>query len=117
MDDSEHQLTISTQKPTDVVVPTPPTVTGAGEVTLQPPDIVEPLAGPAVNSVARELRSEEPPYPAAARRLGAEGMVLVRVLVGIDAHAQQVELAGSSGSPRLDDAALRSVRVVFRLTG
>jgi len=99
---------------------------------------VAPPAGPVVSRAARVLRSDEPPYPAAARRLGEQGVVVVRVRVAADGRAEQIELAGSSGSARLDEAALRSVRgwlfrpaesgagpveswitlrVIFRLTG
>ncbi len=119
-------------------LPPLPRVTGGDGPTAEPARIEAPPAGPQETRSARVLRPEEPPYPAAARRLGEQGVVLVRVLVGVDGHAEQVELAGSSGSPRLDDAALRSVRrwlfrpagsgegpvaswttvrVVFRLTG
>jgi protein TonB len=56
------------------------------------------------------LHQEEPPYPAAARRLGEQGVVVVRVLVGIDGAVARAEVATSSGSPRLDNAALASLR-------
>ncbi|MBS0396095.1 MAG: energy transducer TonB [Proteobacteria bacterium] len=59
---------------------------------------------------ARKLSGEEPLYPAAARRLGEQGAVLVRVRVGADGRAHDVEIAGSSGSPRLDEAAVAAVR-------
>jgi protein TonB len=36
--------------------------------------------------------------------------VLLRVLVSAAGHAQHVEVARSSGSPRLDDAAVEAVR-------
>jgi protein TonB len=109
-DDQQRGWTIRDRSFTDVELPPPPTVTGGGEVAVAPPEIVGlPAVSPAT-SVASVLRSEEPLYPAAARRLGEEGAVLVRVLVGVDGHAEQVELTGSSGYSRLDDAALSSVR-------
>ncbi len=87
-----------------------PPVTRGGEPEAVAPLINElpPVAEAA--SAARVLRAEEPPYPAAARRLGEQGVVLVRVLVGADGRAERVELASSSGSSRLDDAALAAVR-------
>jgi protein TonB len=36
--------------------------------------------------------------------------VVLRVRVGIDGRPKAVEIAGSSGHPRLDEAALRAVR-------
>ena len=108
--DLKSDWTVPNRNATEFELPAPPTVTGGAEVTLTPPDIVELPAGPPATRAASVLRPEEPPYPAAARRLGEEGVVLVRVFVGVDGHAEQVELAGSSGSSRLDDAALRSVR-------
>jgi protein TonB len=99
-------------KPPDVSLEPPalPPVTAGGEVAPVPPDTGTSPTVPVVTSAARVLRADEPPYPAAARRLGEEGVVLVRVLVGADGRAEQVELAATSGSPRLDEAALRSVR-------
>lgn len=53
---------------------------------------------------------EPPAYPPLSRRLGEQGLVVVRVL--IDEHGRPVEAAVSvsSGFPRLDDAAVRAVR-------
>ena len=49
-------------------------------------------------------------YPAASRRLGESGQVLVRVEIGADVRALQVRVTRSSGHARLDDAALSAVR-------
>lgn len=53
---------------------------------------------------------EPPAYPLLSRRLGEQGLVVVRAL--IDEHGRPVEavLSVSSGFPRLDDAAVRAVR-------
>ena len=56
------------------------------------------------------LKNPAPPYPPQSRRLGEEGKVILRVFVSADGNAQQVELKTSSGSSRLDDSALRTVR-------
>jgi protein TonB len=42
--------------------------------------------------------------------MGEQGRVVLRVLVNADGRPEQVELRGSSGSPRLDGAALETVR-------
>jgi protein TonB len=68
----------------------------------------EPVSPPRFN--AAYLDNPAPYYPSQARRLGEEGRVLLRVLVSAAGHAQRVEVARSSGSPRLDDAAVEAVR-------
>ena len=44
-----------------------------------------------------------------SRRLGEQGTVLVRVLIGADGNAQRAEIGKSSGFARLDQAALTTV--------
>ena len=56
------------------------------------------------------LNNPAPPYPPASRRLGEEGKVILRVRVSPEGNADEVELMTSSGSPRLDDSARRTVR-------
>ena len=56
------------------------------------------------------LNNPAPPYPPASRRLGEEGKVILRVRVSPEGNADEVELKTSSGSPRLDDSARRTVR-------
>lgn len=52
----------------------------------------------------------EPRYPQASMRNGEHGTVLLRVLVGTDGLPQQVDIARSSGHPRLDRAAREAVQ-------
>lgn len=59
---------------------------------------------------AAYLRNPPPPYPAVSRRMGEEGRVLLRVQVSEEGRALQVEINQSSGSARLDRAALLAVR-------
>jgi periplasmic protein TonB len=51
-----------------------------------------------------------PAYPAAARRRGLQGQVVVRAEVAADGRAARVEVKRSSGHALLDDAALAGVR-------
>ena len=44
-----------------------------------------------------------------SHRLGEQGKVLLRVLIGVDGSAQKVELQKSSGFDRLDQAAMIAV--------
>ncbi len=59
---------------------------------------------------ARPLTSPAPEYPAAARRAGEQGTVVLEVEVGPDGQPDEVSIASRSGSRELDGAALRAVR-------
>ena len=56
------------------------------------------------------LRNPAPPYPPLSRRMREEGKVVLRVQVTPEGGAASVEIKTSSGSQRLDDSALRTVR-------
>jgi protein TonB len=60
-------------------------------------------------SNAAYLNNPPPQYPAQSRRLGEQGTVKWRVLIGTDGKASQPELVQSSGFPRLDEAAKQAV--------
>jgi protein TonB len=55
-------------------------------------------------------QSPAPRYPAQALRRGEGGTVTVRVEIGADGRPDQVSVASSSGSRRLDRAATDAVR-------
>ena len=109
--------------PRPVAVPRPSrlaalaeTPTAAVEPAAVPPAPPGPTpAAPAAPSVqaprfdAAYLNNPSPDYPALSRRLGEEGKVVLRVLVGENGRPVQIELRTSSGSPRLDQAALAAV--------
>jgi len=59
---------------------------------------------------AAYLNNPSPPYPNRSRRLGEEGKVILRVRVSSEGNADEVEIKASSGSARLDDSALQTVR-------
>ncbi|MEW6591746.1 MAG: energy transducer TonB, partial [Pseudomonadota bacterium] len=67
-----------------------------------------PLVQPRFN--ADYLDNPKPPYPSISRRMGEEGEVRLRVQVDAAGNAQQVEIERSSGYPRLDQAALDTVK-------
>ncbi len=101
----------------DLVLETPSAVDAiAGVVPEQSPTATSPtLPTPAVPRVpggpAAGFPNAEEYYPAASKRLGEAGVAAVRVCV--DGHGQlgaDPTIAQSSGSPRLDDAALRLAR-------
>lgn len=68
----------------------------------------EPLTAPQFN--AAYLHNPTPVYPAAARRTGYEGTVVIRARIQIDGSADRVEIKKSSGYGVLDQAALEAVR-------
>ncbi|MCL5060438.1 MAG: energy transducer TonB [Candidatus Thermoplasmatota archaeon] len=56
------------------------------------------------------LNNPNPPYPALSRRLGEEGTVRLSILVNPDGSVARLELARSSGHPRLDRSAMETVQ-------
>ena len=56
------------------------------------------------------LHNPAPPYPPQSRRMNEEGRVILRVEVSAEGRAENVEIKTSSGSARLDESALRTVR-------
>lgn len=67
------------------------------------------LAWVGADYAAMSLHNPKPPYPAAARRLGHEGRVVLQVVVSRDGHARILAVARSSGHATLDRAAAETV--------
>ena len=99
----ETKNEVVNEEPPLPVAPPPPPEPAPVEVPQEQP--VEP---PEYN--AAHLHNPPPPYPPMAKRLKIEGTVLVKVLVSPAGLPQQIELARSSGSSILDDAALKGVK-------
>lgn len=77
------------------------------------PELKPQAAGVAValpSFNAAYLRNPAPRYPAASRRAGEQGTVMLRVLVTRDGLPSRVDVEKSSGSPYLDAAALEAVK-------
>ena len=83
--------------------PYAPAVPVAAVTTPAPAKITLP------SSDADYLSNPKPSYPAMSKRLGEQGKVVVRVLIGADGLPQKTELRQSSGFDRLDEAALATV--------
>jgi protein TonB len=84
-------------------------------VPVQPPPREEPLPVAATSLTAPRfdaayLRNPAPSYPPISRRLGEAGTVLLRVRVTAQGASERVQVARSSGFPRLDQAASEAVR-------
>ena len=56
------------------------------------------------------LNNPAPDYPSMSRRLGEEGRVLMKVLVSVEGAAEDVQIEKTSGSERLDNAAVNAVK-------
>jgi len=107
------------EAPSPIVAPPPPPepaqpVESAPAVAAAPapaPPSVAPAPPITLPSYSADyLHNPAPAYPPVARRLGEQGRVLLRVLVTADGRPGEVEVRTSSGSPRLDAAALETVR-------
>lgn len=61
------------------------------------------------SSNADYLNNPAPVYPALSQRLGEQGKVVIRVLIGRDGTALRGDIHQSSGFERLDQAALHAV--------
>lgn len=62
------------------------------------------------------LRASKPAYPSASIRLGEEGATGMRLYITEDGHVADVELTSSSGSPRLDQAAIKHAQQNWRFS-
>lgn len=85
--------------PAPVAPPSPP----APPAPPAPPRIELP------SSHAAYLQNPAPAYPAISKRMGEQGKVVLRVLIGADGLPQKVELQQSSGYDRLDRQAQEAV--------
>jgi protein TonB len=88
--------------------PAPQPVAVAPAVAPAPAPAPEPVTPPVFN--ASYLDNPAPAYPPLSRRLREQGRVVLRVLVNPGGRADEVQIRSSSGSARLDDSALETVR-------
>jgi protein TonB len=106
---------------TKITVPTPEVLTP----TPPPPITVTPVAPPPKAEVApapppgpvsdgdldsKMISATPPRYPEMSRRLREQGTVYLSVLVGTDGSVSEISVSRSSGSSRLDKAALEAVK-------
>lgn len=102
----------SQQEKSQQVTAQPTEVTQIAEVAKSPPKaekVVEDKIEPPRFGVSY-LNNPAPDYPPMSRRLGEEGRVLMKVLVAADGTATHVQIEKSSGSERLDKAAINAVK-------
>ena len=110
--------TPSPNAPVGVTTPQPPAPPIAAPVAQTPEPAPAPASPPAPpappkvelpSSDADYLQNPKPAYPPLSKRLGEQGKVLVRVLIGMDGNAQKTEIKQSSGFERLDQSAMATV--------
>lgn len=106
----------SPRAPSVPMEPAPAAPTAAEPVAAAPSPAPVPAPAPATStklelpsSDAEYLRNPKPPYPPMSKRLGEQGKVVLRVLVGADGVAQSVTVKQGSGYDRLDEAARQAV--------
>ena len=79
----------------------PPLVVGSGdESTLTTTSLSKP----------KLLKASKPEYPSAASLLGEEGATSLKLLIGTDGRVVDALLVTSSGSSRLDEAAIKHAK-------
>lgn len=102
--------------PVPVIETTTSTAPAPATAIAAPPENKAAEAAPAEESFsqarfdANYLRNPAPPYPALSKRMGEEGKVVLRVSVNPQGTADSVDIKTSSGSPRLDESAQKTVR-------
>ncbi|MBI2870193.1 MAG: energy transducer TonB [Candidatus Omnitrophica bacterium] len=69
-----------------------------------------PAPGVVSSSQANLLENRPPAYPRAARLIGAEGTVVLQIIVGENGRSVRVEIEESSGHATLDQAAVKTAR-------
>jgi TonB family protein len=98
--DSRTKVSVDTNLPVIAIAENPPLVVeqgrGGGEVF------------PTVSiSKPRLIRATKPDYPLAASRLSEEGVTGLSLYVTSDGHVADAKVFSSSGSTRLDEAAIK----------
>lgn len=114
-------VTPAAPKPVTEAAPAPSLAPPPGAASLSPataeprPAPVARAAPPTAPAAPRRQPADhagcaEVPHPLALRERGIEGLVQLRVQVGSDGRARQVQLLGSSGWRLFDEAALAKAR-------
>jgi len=89
------------------VLATAPVAPAPSVVAVPAPNLPAKVDMP--TTVADYQAKSPPMYPAMSKRMGEQGRVVLRVLIGADGVPQQAEVQQSSGHGRLDRAAAEAV--------
>jgi protein TonB len=91
-----------------VETPAPPVVVAKAPAAVAAPLHSEAFDPPHFN--VAYLNNPRPAYPPVARRLGLEGLVLLRVDVSAKGTPEKIVIAQTSGATLLDEAAMKAVQ-------
>lgn len=75
---------------------------------------VLPRAGSAIAQPAAQIYTTQPPYPVMARELGVEGVVRLRVRIGVDGRPREVRVVHPSGRSDFDLSSVTTVQREWR---
>ena len=118
-------LPMPVMKPPEIRLPTPPVIENTITVRHEEKAVPQPAVAAPVAVVAAPapspsvepprgdlayLNNPAPSYPAYAKRAREQGVVMLRVRVDAAGSVEGIEIHKSSGSQRLDDAALAAVK-------
>ena len=99
-------------RPQRPVVATAPVTTEPVAVERPPPVAIDPAVKQHYLAALAAQINRRKFYPRAARRLGEEGRVVVHFVIRRNGELTDLRVTESSGSPRLDEAALKTLRRV-----
>lgn len=106
---SEPQPQEMKQAPSQAPVQDKPVVAEKIEQVKPPEPKDQPIPEIAISGVSY-LHQEMPVYPAMSRRLGEQGVVMLRILISESGVPESIQIESSSGSERLDKAALEATK-------
>ncbi|ABE49144.1 energy transducer TonB [Methylobacillus flagellatus] len=106
---SEPQPQEAQQAPSQAPVQDAPVVAERIEPVPPPEPKEQPIPEVAISGVSYS-HQEIPVYPAMSRRLGEQGVVMLRILISETGVPESIEIESSSGSERLDKAALEATK-------
>jgi TonB family protein len=110
------EIEVDIPKPVELTAPPIEFVPDVAPVITAPAAPIEPVAPVATAPTGSDrsspkLRStDKPPYPAASIRASEQGTTKLALCVSAQGRVQSVAVAGTSGHPRLDEAAAKWVR-------
>ncbi|MCB5186999.1 energy transducer TonB [Methylobacillus caricis] len=100
---------VEKQAPSQAPVKDTPVVAERVEPVKKPEPKDEPIPEISISGVSYS-HQELPVYPAMSRRLGEQGVVMLRMLISETGVPESIQIETSSGSERLDKAALEAAK-------
>lgn len=94
--------------PTPVATPTPATATSVAPPS--PPSFVQASIVQGGDLGTQMVAGKPPRYPVESRRKREQGTVVLTLTLGLDGAVDSIAITGSSGFPRLDNAARDAVK-------